>query len=181
MTNEHENKKEKEREALRIKMEASFEDYRKSGLSLMATIMALSSGALATLWGNPVTQKWALLFILPITLALLQQLAHYLGSQQIAKSNRERLFQTYECDESSYMEAYIGQRICYMYAGLYFDISDCLSWVTCLGLGFAVAFPVSLLGTPIVLTTVTIPVVCIIAYAFWEWRKVKKEIANTDW
>ena len=72
------NKLEKEKD----KISKLFEEYRKSGLALMTTIIGLSSGAFVGLFKNEKTRELSFLYVIPIAIALMQQLAYYLGSQK---------------------------------------------------------------------------------------------------
>ena len=74
------------REKQTERLERSFEEYRKSGIALMATIIALSSGGLAGLMQIPDARPLAFLYLIPISLAVIQQLAHYLGNKAAAQS-----------------------------------------------------------------------------------------------
>jgi hypothetical protein len=62
----------------------SHDRYRASGIALMATVITLSMGILIGLRPRGIA---AALISLPIALALMQQLAHYLGQMYEARSH----------------------------------------------------------------------------------------------
>ncbi|MDX6769021.1 MAG: hypothetical protein SF051_05775 [Elusimicrobiota bacterium] len=75
-------------EAESEKAEQAHERYRGVGLALMTTVIGLSTGALYELGKEASLRGMARLFFVPICACLVQQLAHYLGSQHQAKSLR---------------------------------------------------------------------------------------------
>lgn len=68
------------------KAEQAHERYRGVGLTLMGTVIGLSTGAMYALGKEASLQGAAKLFFVPIAVCLIQQLAHYLGSQHQARS-----------------------------------------------------------------------------------------------
>src|SRR5688572_30289640 len=85
MTEDKEARK-KKREARWKEVDRLFEDYRKSGITLMTTIVGLSSGGFFGLFQIQQTREISFLYLIPITIALMQQLAYYLGSKYRADS-----------------------------------------------------------------------------------------------
>lgn len=68
------------------KAEQAHERYRGVGLALMTTIIGLSTGAMYELGKETALRGTASAFFIPISVCLIQQLAHYLGSQHQARS-----------------------------------------------------------------------------------------------
>lgn len=168
-------------EEMKDRIDRSFEDYRKSGLALMATVIALSSGGLAGLLQIPGAKSIALLYLVPISLAVLQQLAHYLGTKANAHSDFQRLYQTPDADERAAMEARIGGTIYYMHANLHFGVSDVLSVLACVSLSLVTLFPLIILSQPLIWAAVIGSIVIVAAYWIWKWRVVEEKISKIEW
>lgn len=166
----------------RDRIDRSFDDYRKSGLALMATVIALSSGGIAGLFQITGTKNLALLYFIPIALAVLQQLAHYLASKANAHSDFERLYEIPDPeDDAAHMEARIGARIYFMQAQVHFAIADILSWLACSVLGLVSLYPLLILASAGISIAVVSTVVAVMGYWAWRWKKLQKEIDKIDW
>ncbi len=165
------------REKLREKVDGSFEDYRKSGLALMATVIALSSGGLVMLIQDQALQTLAFLFFIPISLSILQQLFHYFGSKEMAHSILEGLRYHYATEDADVMDAYIGQDVHFKYSQLYFGISDNLSWISCLSLGVVCIYLLTILAKFIIVSIIILVVLVVLLYWIRQRGKLKKEIA----
>ncbi|MGQ0645759.1 MAG: hypothetical protein ACT4O3_09750 [Elusimicrobiota bacterium] len=158
-----------------------FEDYRKSGLALMATIIGLSSGGFFGLFQIDMTRGISFLYLIPITIALMQQLTYYLGSKSRAGARREGHFEkfaTYEENEwisSQQILSMISMR----YADFYFDISDVFCATSAISLGLVTIWPMALFSTSLVGVIFSVSIGgCL---TFWAWKRfqIYREIKNT--
>ena len=177
MIEKDEAKKAKQREHL----ERSFEEYRKSGIALMATVIALSSGGLAGLMQIPDAKPLAFLYLIPISLAVIQQLAHYLGSKAAAQSIYADFWSGHYQDDSEEMEAHIEGRIQFMHSNMHFGVSDAFSVSACVSLWMVTLIPLLKLSAPIVSGIVIVATVAIVAYWFRKWRETGARIQQIEW
>lgn len=170
--------KEEEKKA---QVDRAQEDYRKSGIALMATVIALSSGGLAGLSQIADAKHLAFLYLIPISLAVLQQLAHYLGSKAAADSifNHFRLDQY--ADEREHMEASIGGTIYYMHSKLHFEMADLLSALACASLWLVTLVPLITLSPVFVSVSVIVATMLAIGVWIWKWRMTEAEISKIEW
>lgn len=168
-------------EKIRAQIDASFEDYRKSGIALMATVIALSSGGIAGLFQIADTRDLALLYFIPIALAVLQQLAHYFASKAKAQSAYEYFRDAEPEDDAAHMEAHIGGRIYFMHSNMHFRTSDVLSWLACMALGLVSFCPLLILAKPLISFIVIGSVVAVAVYWIWSWKKMQQEIDKIVW
>jgi hypothetical protein len=168
---------------LRARVDNSFENYRKSGLALMATVIAISSGGLVMLIQNKSDSvgEWAFLFLVPISLSILQQLFYYFGSKEMAHLNRENLSLQFETDNETLMNTLIRQYKYFRHSNLCFGISDSLSWISCLSLGIIAICLLTMLTRPIVVIVIGLFILTVLVYWWRQSVNLKKEIASKDY
>ena len=132
-------------------VELVFEDYRKSGIVLMTTVIGLATGGFAILSQNPALRAQSFLFLIPIGPALLQQLSHYLGVQAQAKT---RLYEHFYKQKGRSMEEYSGHQIdseiFHRISSFYFNISDTFCWTSVLLLLLIAVWVVLNLGSRLI-------------------------------
>ncbi len=168
-------------EEKKAKIDKSFEEYRKSGLGLMTTIIGLSSGAFIGLFKNEPTRKVSFLYLIPIAVALMQQLTCYLGNQKKAISSFHWFISSHTNDADKGMDAYVDAKINLNKAKLLYDISDKFCLYSCLSVGLVTFYPLLLFtSTPVVIIIFTIVVLCF-AYCFVKWFKLMRKLKRTDW
>jgi hypothetical protein len=170
-------KKEKQKERL----ERSFEEYRKSGIALMATIIALSSGGLAGLMQIPDARFLAFLYLIPISLAVLQQLAHYLGSKAAAQSVYSDFWSGHYQSESEEVEAHIEGSVQFMYSNMHFGVADAFSISACGSLWIVTLLPLWMLSPGIVSGVVIAATIAVVSFWFWKRRETNARIQEIEW
>lgn len=170
-----------DKEEKKAQVDRAQDEYRKSGIALMATVIALSSGGLAGLSQIGDAKHLSFLYLIPISLAVLQQLAHYLGSKAVADSifNHFRLDQY--ADEREHMEASIGGTIYYMHSKLHYEMADLLSALACASLWLVTLLPLIALSPALVSVSVIITTMLAITIWIWKWRKTEAEISKFEW
>lgn len=160
-----------------------FEGYRKSGLTLMTTVVGLSSGGFFGLFQIEKTRELSFLYLIPITIALMQQLTYYLGSRSRAISKRNKLWSkaSYFESEGDQVEMSISASISQQYSDLYFGLSDVFCWVAALSLGLVTIWPMALFSSPLVGMVFFGSIALSLGY--WGWRRfrVYRDIKNTVW
>src|SRR5262245_31805231 len=93
----------------------AYEEYRKTGLTLMTTIIGLSSGCFYGLFQKEELRSFSFCYAAPIGMALLQQLSHYLASKSAAQSAFETSRLAYDfVDDDDYMSSVINRDILHM-------------------------------------------------------------------
>jgi len=147
----------------------SFEEYRSSGLALMATVIGLSTGGFLGLFRNLQTRPYCALFLVPITFAIVQQLMHYFGQREAANSKFHDFFisQT-EVPEDRYLESYIKRDKNLSYSKFHFNVADHLCWISCLSLVLVGVWAVSRFSSSVV--SLAIIVILIVFLGFYGWR-----------
>jgi len=131
------------------KIDKSFYEYRKSGLGLMTTIIGLSSGAFIGLFKNETTRDLSFFYLIPIALALMQQLTYYLGNQKKAISSFHWFISSHTNNADKGMDAYVDAKINLKKAQLLYDISDKFCLYSCLSdrIGYFLSFNAVYVGT----------------------------------
>lgn len=158
-----------------------FDEYRKSGLGLMTTIIGLSSGAFIGLFKNEDTRKISFLYFIPIAIALLQQLTHYLGNQKKAISGYHWLTSSHTRNAGEGMDAYIDAKTNLEQANLLYGISDKFCLFSCFSMGLVTIYPMILFtSATVVKIIITILTFCL-TYWFVKWFKLNRKLKRTDW
>jgi hypothetical protein len=165
----------------KVKIDKLFDEYRKSGLGLMTTVISLSSGGFIGLFQNEKTRKISFLYFIPIALALMQQLTHYLGSHKKAISGYHRFISSHTNNPDKGMDAYVDAKINSNIANLLFGISDNFCWISCLSLGMVTVYPLILFSSPTVSGIILLILAICLIYWFIKSVKLKKRLQKTDW
>lgn len=168
-------------EEKKAKIVQSFEEYRKSGLGLMTTIIGLSSGAFIGLFKNEKTRELSFLYLIPIAIALMQQLTYYLGSQKKAISSFHRFISSHTNDADKGMDAYVDAKINFKKSKLLYEISDKFCLYSCLSIVLVTFYPLMLFtSAPVVTIIFTILAICL-TYWFVKWFNLTRKLKRTDW
>lgn len=168
-------------EEKKAKIDKSFEEYRKSGLGLMTTIIGLSSGAFIGIFKNEPTRKVAFLYLIPIAIALMQQLTYYLGNQKKAISSFHWFTSSHTKDADKGMDAYVDAKIHFKKARLLYDISDKFCLYSCLSVGLVSFYFLLMFTSPPVLIIIFTIVVTCLTYWFVKWFNLTRKLKKTDW
>jgi Flp pilus assembly protein TadB len=163
------------------KISKLFEEYRKSGLALMTTIVGLSSGAFAGLFQNKETRKLSFLYVMPIAIALMQQLAYYLGSHKKAISRFHGLVSSRTDDPDKGMDTYVYKKENFEKAKLLYDVSDKFCIASCLSLGLVTFYPIMKYASATVAIVIVVILVICLSYWFARWFKLIRKLKKTDW
>lgn len=163
------------------KISKLFEEYRKAGLALMTTIIGLSSGAFVGLFKNDKTRELSFLYVIPIAIALMQQLAYYLGSQKKAISRFHGFVSSHTDDPDKGMDTYVDKKENLEKAKLLYDISDKFCIYSCLSIGLVTFYPIMLYTSTIVAICIVIILAIFLFYWFVRWFKLTRKLKRTDW
>ena len=154
-------------------VESLFEDSRRSGLALMATVIGLSSGGFFGLFQLPQTRELSFLYLIPITIALMQQLAYYFGNRSRARYELFRL--AYEItvskseDKSAAQGMYDDFNVNRQNASAYFNISDVFCWCAVISLGLATLWPIAIFSSSlIVIVFCSVIAICL---TYWIYKR----------
>lgn len=177
------NKEDEEIEAEQKNIDVLFEGYRKSGLTLMTAVVSLSSGGFFGLFQIKETRELSFLYLIPITIALMQQLTYYFGSRSLAISKRNRLWfeAGYFNSEGDQIDMGIDASISYRHSNLYFGLSDVFCLLAALSLGFITIWPMALYSSPLVGMVFSGSIALSLGYWGWRWFRVYRDIKNTVW
>lgn len=163
------------------KIDRLFDEYRKSGLGLMTTVISLSSGGFIGLFQSEKTRELSFLYFIPIAIALMQQLTYYLGSHKKAVSVYHWFTSSHTSDPDKGMDAYVNAKNNFNMSNLLFGISDKFCWISCLLLGLVTIYPLILFGSKIPLIIILIVLATCLIYWFIMYHKLKKKLKRTDW
>ncbi len=172
------------RENLEIKkekIEKLFENYRISGLGLMTTVIGLSSGAFIGLFQYEKTKELSFFYFIPIAIALIQQLTHYIGSHKKATYKYYQLIASHTNNPDRGMDSQVNAMENLETAKLYFKLSDVFCWLACLSLGIATIYPLILLSSIGISIIILIIVLSCLVYWFTKWIKLKRRLERTDY
>jgi hypothetical protein len=158
------------------RVEEAYDKYRSSGLGLMATISALSLGAFVGLFNRDETKGLAFPYVLPVVLAILQQLTHYFGSKHAARSRHAWYVAVNFSDKSKVRDGDVFNR----YANLYYGFSDHLCWLSCLALCLVSIWPLKVLGASLALWGFLLVLVALLIFFSCRAGKVCAEVKR-DW
>ena len=163
------------------KIDRLFDEYRKSGLGLMATVISLSSGGFIGLFQSKKTRELSFLYFIPIAIALMQQLTHYLGSHKKAISGYHWFISSHTKDADKGMDAYVDAKNNFNMSKLLFGLSDIFCWISCLLLSLVSIYLLILFGSKISLMIILIVLVICLTYWFVKYYKLKRKLKRTDW
>ena len=169
--------KEKEREKWQALVEKSYGEYRKSGLALMTTVIGLSAGAFVGLFRDTGTKPFSFLYAFPIAVSLIQQLTHYLGSQNKARSDYNVFLLTYDFyEQDDYTAAEFDKQRFKVLSDYFYGVSDAFCWIACLSLGAVSVFPLLRYSSCEVISGLLIGVISLGSFWIYRWGKARRDV-----
>jgi Flp pilus assembly protein TadB len=146
----------------------------------MTTIIGLSSGAFVGLFKNEKTRELSFLYVIPIAIALMQQLAYYLGSQKKAVSRLHGFVSSHTDDPEKGMDTYVYKEENFEKAKLLYDVSDKFCISSCLSLGLVTFYPIMQYTSATVAIVIIIILAICLSYWFARWFKLIRKLKRTD-
>jgi hypothetical protein len=136
----------------------------------------LSVGAFVGLFNQEGAQKASFLYVLPVVLAVLQQVTHYFGSKHAARS-RHAWYVAINCsDQAKVRDGDVFNR----YANLYYGFSDHLCWLSCIALCLVSIWPLIIFKAQYVLKAALFAFLILLVFFSIQARKICAEV-KTDW
>lgn len=160
-----------------------FESYRGSGLALMTTVIGLSSGGFVGLFQGETTRSVSFLYLIPIGIALTQQLTYYLGCKERAHSEDRRYaykHYTFESDDEG-LSTSIDSQIKSIYSHFYLHMSDIFCWLALVAMGLVTIFPMVIFGALWVRYVIGTTMIACLGYWAFRQYKTTKRISEIEW
>jgi hypothetical protein len=160
------------------RVEMAFDKYRASGLALMTTIIGLSAASFGGLFHGTNHRQVAFLYMLPIALALLQQLTHYFGSRFDAW-RRHLLYA--QALFPNYPEAIRAPVVAQRWRRLHYTISDHRCWLACLAFGLVSLGPLIVFRAFVAMAGLIVIIAASLITYLWlvkKWQKDSRQSAK---
>lgn len=167
-------------------IDSLFEDYRKSGLALMTTAIGLSSGAFYGLFQSDSTRRLSFVYLIPIAVALIQQLSYYIGCRFRAQAEfhgficKHTDYLTSESPDSEYAEKSMEASATRLRSEMYFELSDIFCAGTIITLCALTLVPILIYGTRLASVGFIIAIVFCSILWWWKYRNTTKKIQDIE-